>query len=164
LRKQGIEVFQGAGRFVDGRTVQVGEQLVRAKTFLLTTGARPEIPAIAGLNEVPFLTYDTIFENDRLPRSMIVVGGGPIGMEMTQAYQRLGAQVSMVADRLLPKDESEVREVMQQVFEREGVRFVWGRARSARRQGDEIVVATDRDEIRGDLLLIASGRSPTVAG
>ena len=99
LRKQGIEVIQGAGRFVDASTIVVGDQLVRAKKFLLTTGARPQIPAIAGLNEVPYLTYEQIFENDRLPRSMIVVGGGPIGMEMTQAYQRLGAQVSIVADR-----------------------------------------------------------------
>jgi pyruvate/2-oxoglutarate dehydrogenase complex dihydrolipoamide dehydrogenase (E3) component len=164
LRKQGIEVIQGAGRFVDARTIVVGEQLVRAKTFLLTTGARPQIPAIAGLNEVPYLTYEQIFENDRLPRSMIVVGGGPIGMEMTQAYQRLGAEVSVVADRLLPKDEPEVREVMQRVFEREGVRFVWGRAKSARREGDEIIVATDHEEARGNLLLIASGRKPTVAG
>jgi pyruvate/2-oxoglutarate dehydrogenase complex dihydrolipoamide dehydrogenase (E3) component len=84
-------------------------------------------------------------------------------MEMAQAYQRLGADVSLVADRLLPKDEPEAREVMRRVFEREGVRFVRGRAKSARKQADEIVVATDGDEVRGDLLLIASGRQPTVA-
>src|SRR5260370_9793717 len=164
LRKQGIEVIQGTGRFVDAKTAMVGEQLVSAKTFLLTTGGRPRIPAIAGLNDVEFLTYEQIFENDRLQRSMIVIGGGPIGMEMAQAHQRLGAKVSVIADRLLPKDEPEVREVMQRVFEREGVRFVWGRAKSARKEGDEIVVATEEDEIRGDLLLIASGRKPTVAG
>ncbi len=164
LRKQGIEVIQGAGRFVDASTIVVGEQLVRSKSFLLTTGARPRIPPIAGLNEVPFVTYEQIFDNDRLPRAMIVVGGGPIGMEMAQAYQRLGAQVTVVADRLLPKEEPEVREVMQRVFEREGVRFVWGRAKSARKEGDEIGVVTDREEARGDLLLIASGRKPTVAG
>jgi pyruvate/2-oxoglutarate dehydrogenase complex dihydrolipoamide dehydrogenase (E3) component len=164
LRKQGIEVIQGAGRFVDGRTIVVGEQLVRSKTFLLATGARPRVPPIAGLNEVPFVTYEQLFDNDRLPRAMIVVGGGPIGMEMAQAYQRLGAQVSVVADRLLPKEEPEVREVMQRVFEREGVRFVWGRAKSARKDRDEIVVATDHEEARGDLLLIASGRKPMVAG
>jgi pyruvate/2-oxoglutarate dehydrogenase complex dihydrolipoamide dehydrogenase (E3) component len=164
LRKQGIEVIQGAGRFVDARTIVVGEQLVRSKTFLLATGARPRIPPIAGLNEVPFVTYEQIFDNDRLPRAMIVVGGGPIGMEMAQAYQRLGAQVTVVADRLLPKEEPEVRDVMQRVFERGGVRFAWGRAKSARKEGDEIVVATDREEARGELLLIASGRKPTVAG
>jgi pyruvate/2-oxoglutarate dehydrogenase complex dihydrolipoamide dehydrogenase (E3) component len=164
LRKQGIEVIQGAGRFVDARTIVVGEQLVRSKSFLLTTGARPHIPPIAGLNEVPFVTYEQLFDNDRLPRAMIVVGGGPIGMEMAQAYQRLGAQVTVLANRLLPKEEPEVREVIQHVLEREGVRFLWGRAQSAREDSDEIVVATDREEARGDLLLIASGRKPAVAG
>jgi pyruvate/2-oxoglutarate dehydrogenase complex dihydrolipoamide dehydrogenase (E3) component len=164
LQKRGIEVMQGAGRFIDAQTIQVGEQLVRGRAFLLTTGARPRIPAIEGLRDVPFLTYEQIFDNDRLPRSMIVIGGGPIGMEMAQAYQRLGADVSLMADRLLPKDEPEAREVMRRVFEREGVRFVWGRAKSARKQADEIVVATDREEVRGDFLLIASGRQPTVAG
>jgi pyruvate/2-oxoglutarate dehydrogenase complex dihydrolipoamide dehydrogenase (E3) component len=164
LQKRGIEVIQGAGRFIDAQTIRVGEQLVRGRTFLVTTGARPRIPSIEGLRDVPFLTYEQIFDNDRLPRSMIVIGGGPIGMEMAQAYQRLGADVRLVADRLLPKDEPEAREVMRRVFEREGVRFVRGRARSARKQPDEIVVSTDGEEVRGDLLLIASGRQPTVAG
>jgi pyruvate/2-oxoglutarate dehydrogenase complex dihydrolipoamide dehydrogenase (E3) component len=95
---------------------------------------------------------------------MIVIGGGPIGMEMAQAYRRLGADVSLVADRLLPKDEPEARDVIRRVFEREGVRFVRGLAKSARKQADEIVVATDGEEVRGNLLLIASGRQPTVAG
>ncbi len=164
LAKQGIDLIQGSGQFVDATNIRVGEQLIQAKTFLLTTGARPRIPPIAGLSEVPFVTYEKIFDNDRLPRSMIVVGAGPVGMEMAQAYQRLGAQVSLVADRLLPKDEPEVREVMQRVFEREGIRLVRGRARSARKDGDEIVVSTDGEEARGDLLLIACGRKPAVDG
>jgi pyruvate/2-oxoglutarate dehydrogenase complex dihydrolipoamide dehydrogenase (E3) component len=164
LRKRGIELIQGAGRFLDAQSIQAGDQLVRGRAFLLTTGARPRVPSIEGLSDVPFLTYEQIFDNDRLPRSMIVIGGGPIGMEMAQAYQRLGAHVSLVAERLLPKDEPEAREVMRRVFEREGVRFVWGRAKSARKQADEIVVATDGEEVRGDLLLIASGRQPAVAG
>jgi pyruvate/2-oxoglutarate dehydrogenase complex dihydrolipoamide dehydrogenase (E3) component len=164
LRRQGITVFMGSARFTDTRSIMVREEPVHANTFLITTGARPRIPSIAGLNEVPFVTYEQIFDNDRLPRSMIIVGGGPIGAEMAQAYQRLGAQVTIVADRLLPKDEPEARELIQRVFGREGVRFLWGRARSARTDGDEIVVAADRAEARGVLLLIASGRSPTVAG
>jgi pyruvate/2-oxoglutarate dehydrogenase complex dihydrolipoamide dehydrogenase (E3) component len=164
LQKRGIEVIQGAGRFSDAQTIRVGTQLVRGRAFLITTGAPPRIPSIEGLRDVPFLTYEQIFDNDRLPRSMIVIGGGPIGMEMAQAYQRLGADVSLVADRLLPKDEPEACEVIRRVFEREGVRFVRGRAKSARKQADEIVVATDGEEVRGDLLLIASGRQPAVAG
>jgi pyruvate/2-oxoglutarate dehydrogenase complex dihydrolipoamide dehydrogenase (E3) component len=164
LQKRGIEVIQGAGHFIDAQTIRVGEQLVRGRAFLITTGARPRIPSIEGLRDVPFLTYEQIFDNDRLPRSMIVIGGGPIGMEIAQAYQRLGADVSLVADRLLPKDEPEASEVMRHVFERERVRFVRGRAKSAWTQADEIVVATDGEQVRGDLLLIASGRQPAVAG
>jgi len=164
LQKRGIELIQGGGRFLDARTIRAGDQIVCGRAFLLTTGARPRIPSIEGLRDVPFLTYEQIFDNDRLPRSMIVIGGGPIGMEMAQAYQRLGAHVSLVAERLLPKDEPESREVMRRVFEREGVRFVWGRANSARKQAGEIVVATDGEEVRGELLLIASGRQPAVAG
>jgi pyruvate/2-oxoglutarate dehydrogenase complex dihydrolipoamide dehydrogenase (E3) component len=164
LQKRGIEVMHGAAGFVDSRNIQVGDQLVRGRAFLITTGARPRIPSIEGLKDVPFLTYEQIFDNDRLPRSMIVIGGGPMGMEMAQAYRRLGAEVSVVADRLLPKDEPEAREVIRHVFEREGIRFVWGRAKSVRKQGAEIVVATDSEDVRGDLLLIASGRQPNVAG
>ena len=164
IAKKGIELIHGAARFVDANAIAVGEDCIRSKKFLLTTGARPLIPSIAGLENVPFMTYEQIFDNDRLPRAMIVVGGGPIGMEMAQAYQRLGAQVSVVADRLLPKDEPEVREVMQRVLEREGVRFVWGRAKSVHNSAGEIVVAAERGEARGELLLIASGRKPTVAG
>jgi pyruvate/2-oxoglutarate dehydrogenase complex dihydrolipoamide dehydrogenase (E3) component len=163
LQKRGIEVIQGAGRFIDAQTIRVGEQLVRGRAFLITTGARPRIPSIEGLRDVPFLTYEQIFDNDRLPRSMIVIGGGPIGMEMAQAYRRLGTDLSLVADRLLPKDDPEAREVMRHVFEREGVRFVWGRAKSARKQAEEIVVATEGEQVRGDLLLIASGRQPAIA-
>ena len=164
LYKRGIEVIQGAGRFIDPQTIQVGGQLVHGRAFLLTTGARPRIPCIEGLRDVPFLTYEQIFDNDRLPRSMIVIGGGPIGMEMAQAHQRLGSDVIVAADRLLPKDEPEAREVMRRVFEREGARFLWGRAKSVRKQDGEIVVASDGEEARGDLLLIASGRQPAVAG
>ncbi len=85
-------------------------------------------------------------------------------MELAQAYQRFGVQVSLIADRLLPKDEPEARELMQQFFEREGIRLVWGLAQSARKESGEIIVATDSEEARGDLLLIACGRNPAVQG
>jgi pyruvate/2-oxoglutarate dehydrogenase complex dihydrolipoamide dehydrogenase (E3) component len=110
------------------------------------------------------VTYENIFDNDVLPRSMIVVGGGPVGVEMAQAYQRLGAQVTMVAKRLLPKEDQDVQNQMQSLLEREGIRFVFEQAKSAHRDGDAIVVATERTEARGDLLLIAAGRKPAVSG
>jgi pyruvate/2-oxoglutarate dehydrogenase complex dihydrolipoamide dehydrogenase (E3) component len=95
---------------------------------------------------------------------MVVIGGGPLGIEITQAYQRLGARVTVVAERLLPRDEPEARKVMEDVLQREGVKFVRGRAKFVRREGEQIVVTTRADEARGDLLLVASGRAPVVDG
>lgn len=164
LRTKGIDVLLGPARFIDGDTIGVGERRLRAKKIILTTGARPKLPHFDGLKSVPFLTYENIFENDRLPGSMVIVGGGPLGTEIAQAYQRLGAQVTVVADRLLPRDEPEAREVMEDVLQREGVKFARGQAKSARRENEQIVVATEADETRGDLLLVATGRAPVVDG
>jgi pyruvate/2-oxoglutarate dehydrogenase complex dihydrolipoamide dehydrogenase (E3) component len=164
LQRQGIDVLLGSARFISPRSIEVADQVVHSTKFLITTGARALVPPIAGLSEVPFLTYERIFENDRLPQKMIVVGGGPIGSELAQAYQRLGSQVTVVADRLLPKEDQDVRELIERVFEREGICFVKGRAKSARKDGTRVVISTDAEEIHGDLLLVASGRKPTVEG
>ena len=164
LRHKGMDVYLGPARFVDNASILAGEKTIRSKHFLITTGARPLIPPIDGLADVPYLTYEHIFDNKELPRSMIAVGGGPISAEIAQAYQRLGSQVTVVTDRLLPKEDPDVRQMMQQVLEREGVRFVWGRATAARKEGETVVVSTGKEEARGELLLVASGRRPTVDG
>lgn len=164
LRKQGIEVILGAAQFVDEHTISAGDRTITAKAFLITTGARPTVPAIDGIGNVPFVTYEQIFDNDRLPERLIVVGGGPIGAEMAQAYQRLGSQVTVVARELLPREEPEARSCMEEVFEREDIQLARGRAKSARHEGEEIIVATDDCEVRGNLLLVASGRKPNVSG
>src|SRR5262249_45633416 len=103
-------------------------------------------------------------DNDVLPESMIVAGGGSIGLEMAQAYQRLGSQVTVVTDFVLPKDEPDVQRFMQQVLEREGVRFVLEPAKSAQKVGNSTVITTEHHELRGDLLLVAVGRKPDVSG
>src|SRR2546423_10634355 len=95
---------------------------------------------------------------------MTVVGGGPIGIELAQAYQRLGAQVTVIADRILPKEDPDASQLMRRVLEREGTRFVRGRAKAARKDGDAIVIETETDNVVGQLLLVASGRRPSVAG
>jgi pyruvate/2-oxoglutarate dehydrogenase complex dihydrolipoamide dehydrogenase (E3) component len=95
---------------------------------------------------------------------MTVIGAGPIGMEMTQAYQRLGSLVTVIGEHVLPKEEVEAQEVMRKVFEREGVRFIYGRATAVRRQGDRIVVLATSGEAHSEMLLVASGRRPTVRG
>jgi pyruvate/2-oxoglutarate dehydrogenase complex dihydrolipoamide dehydrogenase (E3) component len=162
LQADGVDVIFGAARFVDAHALAVDEQAVRSKNFLVTTGARPLIPQIDGLNGVPFVTYENIFDNDVLPERMIVVGSGPVGTEMAQAYQRLGAQVTVVAKRLLPKEDQDVQTHMQTLLQREGIRFVLEQAESAHREGNAIVVTTAQTELRGNLLLIAAGRKPAV--
>ncbi len=164
LQGEGIDVLLGAAQFEDASTVRVGERVVRCRNFLLTTGAHPLIPPIAGLDDVPYFTYVNIFDNQLLPNKMIVVGGGPVGMEMAQAYQRLGSQVTVVAKQLLPKEDPDAQNMMQSLFENEGVRFVHEQAQSARKDGNSIVIETEHQEARGDLLLIAAGRTPTVEG
>lgn len=165
LKDQGIDVVMAEARFHDAATIQAGDRVLTSKYFLLCTGAHPFIPPLEGLSKTPYITYEQIFDNDTLPRSMIVIGAGPIGMEMAQAYQRLGANVTVVGERLLPKEESEVQEVMSRIFEREGLKFAWGRATSARQEGREIIITTDRgSEARGAMLLVAAGRRPTVKG
>jgi pyruvate/2-oxoglutarate dehydrogenase complex dihydrolipoamide dehydrogenase (E3) component len=164
LQAEGVDVILGTAQFVDATTVKVGDRVLRSRKFLLTTGAQPLIPPIAGLRNVPYVTYENIFDNQVLPETMIVVGGGPVGMEMAQAYQRLGSQVKVVADRILPKEDPDVQRLMQSLLEREGIRFLFERAKSARKNGSSIVIATEHQEARGDLLLIAAGRKPTVDG
>src|SRR5260370_36069554 len=126
LRQKGIDVYLGAARFIDSSEILAGGPTLQARHFLITTGARPVVPEISGLSSVPFVTYQEIFDNQRLPRSMVIVGGGPLGAEIAQAYQRLGAQVTVIADRLLPKEDQDVRDLMEHVFAEEGIRRVKG--------------------------------------
>ena len=162
LKSEGIEVAFGEASFMDASTISVGGRLIHAKRFLITTGARPLIPAIAGLNDVPFLTYENLFDVEVLPKRLIIVGGGPVGIEMAQAYQRLGAQVTVIAKRLLPKEDQDVQTTMLKVFGSEGIRFLFGEAKSARQVEGSIVISTEHEEAEGDLLLIAAGRRPNV--
>jgi pyruvate/2-oxoglutarate dehydrogenase complex dihydrolipoamide dehydrogenase (E3) component len=164
LAREKVNVIFGAPEFLNATTINIGERMVHSKSFLLTTGARPFIPPILGLNSVPFITYEQIFENDTLPKRMIVLGGGPIGMEMAQAYQRLGSQVTVITNSVLPKEDAEVQKLMQSVLEREGVRFILEPARSARCHENVIFIITDTQEVEGDLLLVAVGRKPNLDG
>ncbi len=162
LQHQGVDVVSGMARFVDANTLEVGGRRLQSKNFLITTGAKPIIPQIAGLQDVPFITYESIFENEVLPKTMVVVGGGPIGIEISQAYQRLGAQVTVIADQVLPKEDPDVQQLMQALLEREGVKFLFERAVSVRRASSGTAVSTQNHEVCGDLLLVAAGRKPNV--
>jgi pyruvate/2-oxoglutarate dehydrogenase complex dihydrolipoamide dehydrogenase (E3) component len=162
LQRSGVDVIMGPAHFLDPHTVQAGQRTVRANAFLITTGGHAFVPPIRGLDQVRFITYEQIFENDHLPRTLTVIGGGPIGMEMAQAYQRFGSAVTIIGEQVLPKDEPEARNVIRRIFEQEGVRFVIGRADAVRSDAEQIVVSAAEAETRSEMLLVAAGRRPTV--
>ena len=164
LREKGMDILLGPVSFVDSHTLTVGSQRISSKKILIATGAEPVIPPLPGLGDVSFSTYRQIFENDRLPRSMVVVGGGPVGVEVAQAYQRLGTQVTIFAERLLPKEEPDASEILHRVLEREGLRLVSERVLSVAKSDTGITVHSERQQVDCDLLLVAAGRRPTLDG
>ena len=164
LRAKGMQVLLGDASFTDAHALQVGEQRITAGKILINTGARPHVPDVAGLDRVPFLTYKEIFQNARLPQRLLVVGGGPIGCEIAQSYRRLGAEVTLIADMLLPEEEPEASAVLEEVFAAEGLDRVQARATAVSYENHLFTSNTSQGEQHGDLLLIATGRVPVLEG
>nr|WP_290666262.1 FAD-dependent oxidoreductase [Ardenticatena sp.] len=165
LQAEGIDVYLGEAQFEDPHTIRVGQDVrLRGKRFILCTGARPFIPPIPGLMDVPFHTYETIFENEHLPAHLIVIGAGPIGAELGQAYARLGASVTLVDVDVLPTEEPEARAVLAARLATEGVHFRKGLVARVAQKGSDIAVWIEGDAIplRGEMLLVATGRRPVL--
>lgn len=123
LQRAGVEVVLAPARCTGPHTIRAGARPLTAKAFLICTGAAPQIPDVSGLDAVPYRTYQQLFEGDRLPARLIILGSGPIGVEIAQAYQRLGSQVRLVGKQLLPRDEPDASMVL-------------GRAAGRRRYGN----------------------------
>src|SRR5712671_4974495 len=105
----GVRVLRAEARFTDPRTVRAGDFEVRPRRFVIATGSRPAVPAIPGFDGVPYLTNETIFSNRDRPEHLIIIGGGPIGIEIAQAHSRLGARVTVIdVGPLLPRDDPEL--------------------------------------------------------
>jgi pyruvate/2-oxoglutarate dehydrogenase complex dihydrolipoamide dehydrogenase (E3) component len=164
LQKKGMDVFPGVTRFLDAHTLEIGRQRIRAKKILICTGAAPRLPAVEGLKDVPHVTYRTIFDNDRLPRHLLVIGGGPVGCEIAQAYRRLGSDVTIFSERLLAREEPEVSAIIGRVFAEEEIRHIPARAKSVRHEGGTMTAESGPESSKGDLLLVAVGRAPRVHG
>ena len=167
----GASVIKGFARFVDHETVEAGDFRVQARRFVVATGSSAAVPLLNGLNDVSFMTNETVFELSSLPDHLIVVGGGPIGTEMTQAFRRLGSQVTLVdALGLLAKDEPEAVDIVRHRLILEGVVLrenteISSVARSASGIDLRIAHAKRQDEIiHGTHLLIATGRKPNTDG
>jgi len=164
MSAKGLDVRLGPVGFVDAHTLLVGDKRLTARKILIATGARPSTPPIEGLNDVAFSTYLDIFENDRLPDTLVVIGGGPVGVELAQAYSRLGAKVTIFAEQLLAKEEPAASEILRQVFEREGIQVIAEKAESVSNVPGGISIQSSTHSQTCDLLLVAAGRIPTLGG
>jgi len=164
----GVRVIEGAGSFTDPSTVTVGGITVQARRFVVATGSSPAIPSIPGLARTPHRTNETIFDLTELPSHLVVIGGGSIGLELGQAFQRLGAQVTVIeAARPLAKEDAECAQIVLDALVREGLKIQMGASvKSVRptQSGVELVVRRDGGEevVTGSHLLVAAGRSPNV--
>jgi pyruvate/2-oxoglutarate dehydrogenase complex dihydrolipoamide dehydrogenase (E3) component len=168
---EGVDVRLGAFEFKSKNEFTLNGVPLSSKSFIIATGSRPVVPKIEGLAETGFLSNEGAFDLMHLPATLTIVGGGPIGCELAQAFARLGSQVTIVqgADRLLPREEPEVAQAIAETFTREGISVITGaRMRRVRRDGGyKVVEAQQGDqqiEVRGDEILIALGRSPNVEG
>jgi pyruvate/2-oxoglutarate dehydrogenase complex dihydrolipoamide dehydrogenase (E3) component len=118
----GVRVIQAAAKFIDKNTVAAGDYRIKARRFVIATGSSPAVPPIPGLAEAPYFTNETIFDNQNPVAHLIVIGGGPIGMELAQAYLRLGAKVTVLeAMKALGKDDTELTEVVLKKLRAEGL-------------------------------------------
>jgi pyruvate/2-oxoglutarate dehydrogenase complex dihydrolipoamide dehydrogenase (E3) component len=169
----GVRVIEGEARFRDTRTVVVGpaddvKLEVRARRFVIATGSRPAVPAISGIDQSAYLTNETVFEVRERPKHLIVIGGDPVGLELAQAFRRLGSEVTVLdPGQPLQREDAECAAVVLDALAREGVTIRSGvRVERVRRlrQRVEVVLAGDTEEsIQGTDLLIAAGREPNVA-
>lgn len=167
LRTEGIDVLRGRARFTEPDRIEVDGRTISASRFVIATGGAPLVPAIAGLDETPFLATDTVFDLAECPESLVVLGGGAVGCELAQAFARLGSRVSIVeaADRLLPEHDPEVSTLLTEVFTADGIDVRTAtEVHSIHRAGGAIVLRADAAEVTGQRLLVAVGRAPSTGG
>ncbi|MCL3862999.1 mercury(II) reductase [Actinotalea sp. K2] len=160
----GFEVISGQGSFLDRDTLAVDGQALRARAYVVATGSEPVVPALPGLDSVDWLTSTTAMELDEVPESIVVIGGGYVGLEQAQLFAHLGAKVSLVG-RVAPHAEPELAEGLRRVFSEDGIDVIEEHAVSVAAEGGQVVVRTASGAVaRGARLLIAVGRSARTDG
>ena len=167
----GVDVFFEEARFLAKNVVEVDGAHLKFQKAIIATGARPSTLAVPGLAETGFLTNETVFSLTRLPASMAVIGAGPIGCELAQAFRRFGADVSVVSldTRLLPRDDPDASALLARQFESEGIRmFLGAQIRQVARAGAGKAIVFERgngvEQIAAEEILLAVGRTPNIDG
>jgi dihydrolipoamide dehydrogenase len=167
LADNGIDLLRGTGRLAGTGVVEVDGERHTAEHIVLANGADPFVPPVPGLRELDGIwTNREVTGMKAVPRRVLVLGGGPVGVEMVQAVRRLGGETVLIegAEHVLPREPAPLGEALGEVLRRDGVELVLGlHASAARRDGaDYVLEFEDRDELRGDRLLVATGRRPRV--
>lgn len=166
----GVKVIEAAGHFVDAGTVEAGDTRISARRFVVATGSAPFVPPIPGLGDVPYYTNETVFYADELPQHLIVIGGGPIGIELAQAHRHLGCAVTVLEMfTVMPKDDPELVGVVRRQLDKDGINIREGvKIVRVEKTSDGLAVILEDDEgekkIAGSHLLIATGRRANVDG
>lgn len=160
----GVQVIRERGRFISKTEVQAGDTVITARRFVVATGSAPFVPPIPGLDQVAYHTNETIFDLRERPDHLIIIGGGPIGMEMAQAHIRLGSQVTVIEGaKALGKDDPEAAAVVLDKLRAEGVEILEeATADRVSEAGGQITVHTPKGDVTGSHVLIAVGRKVNV--
>jgi pyruvate/2-oxoglutarate dehydrogenase complex dihydrolipoamide dehydrogenase (E3) component len=172
FEKRGIKVIFGSPKFIDQKSLEVDSQKITAKKFIICSGSHPVIPPIEGLKNIDYLTNENIFALEKLPESIIVLGGGPIGVELAQALNRLGVKVYIVemAERLLFREDKEIAAVLEKTVRKEGIQVLASaRAVKFSKDNDKAYVTIEAQNKKQDTIcaagvLVAVGRAPNIAG
>jgi pyruvate/2-oxoglutarate dehydrogenase complex dihydrolipoamide dehydrogenase (E3) component len=166
----GVRVIRSAARFIDRNRLAAGGETITARRFVIATGSSPSIPAIPGLGNVPYLTNETIFDVAELPRHLVIIGAGAVGLELAQAFRRLGSEVSIIETAEPLRDEDpELAAIALDAVRKEGV-VLHARTEvtAVRIDGDGVAVEYAANGLRGGLngshLLVAAGRKPNIDG
>ena len=156
----GVQVIQEFGRFISKTEVQAGDTVIEARRFVVATGSGPFVPPIPGLDTVTYYTNENIFDLRDKPKHLIIIGGGPIGMEMAQAHRRLGCNVTVIEGaKAMGKDDPEMAAIVLDNLRAEGINIVEeAQAEKISGKGDTITVHTPKGDFTGSHLLIAVGR------
>ena len=171
FRNLGVDVFLGSAKFIDGKAIAVNNTQLHFKKAVIATGARAADPQIAGLTEAGYLTNETVFSLTDRPKRLAVIGGGPIGCELAQAFHRLGCEVTLLHknNHLLDREDADADEIVQQKFVRDGINLILGSAiaRVEKTDTGKLIHYQQNgisNQIEVDEILVGAGRSPNVEG